>query len=76
MKSEFNHSIAINQYSADVNEVRRWCTDKFGYSDSKYWFGRWCWNFSYDRDKGLRHSEYYFYFKEEQDAVLFALRWA
>jgi hypothetical protein len=63
--------LKVNRWRLDESDINRWCVDTFGlmaeFRDQVDEDHRWCQYRQFDYDT--------FYFAEESDATMFALRW-
>lgn len=67
--TDFPYKILVKRDTTDVDEIDDWCEKHFGPNGFHSQ-----WDVGYADDNPYKYDLFY-YFKQEKDAVLFALRW-
>lgn len=67
--NNFPYKILVKRDTTDVDDIDLWCKEKFGPGGFQ---SQWDVGFA---DESPYNYDLFYYFKEEKDAVLFALRW-
>lgn len=67
--TDFPYKILVKRDTTDVDDIDSWCKQQFGPGGFHSQ-----WDVGYADDSPYSYDLFY-YFKQEKDAVLFALRW-
>lgn len=67
------NKVIITNSKLHHNEARKWCFDNIGIDSNGFMFGSW-----YCNHLGINDGQliFVYFFKNENDAIMFKLRWA